>query len=314
LNDSLREILSGDFEIFKREIVNSSSRPGRSVSGKPAIARGERLSTRLNRAPSETPTGLFPTKKVLIHSRLIWHLPFALGEEAGHDRSYMLKQIVAAVLSGMCWLSLHAADVSPTGRERLLLDFGWRFHSGDPADAGDQFAYPEVKDLAKTWPAQIGEADKLTDDLPNPVTTNLGGNVSWVQPGHDDHDWRSLDLPHDWAVELPFSPDADLKHGFKDLDPAKGATIGWYRRTFDLPATDQGKSIWIEFDGVFRNSMVWLNGQCLGRHVSGYTGARYDIGRAAKFGGRNVLVVRVDASRFEGWFYEAPGFIAIHGS
>ena len=63
----------------------------------------------------------------------------------------------------------------------------------------------------------------------------------------------------------------------------------------------------MEFDGVYRDSLVWLNGHCLGRNPSGYGSFRYDISKFANFGGTNELAVRVDASRFEGWFYEGAG-------
>jgi len=138
--------------------------------------------------------------------------------------------------------------------------------------------------------------------------TNLGSGISFVQPSFNDADWRPLDIPHDWDVELPFNPGADRSHGFKPIGKEYPAnSIGWYRRRFDLPAGDRGKTLWLEFDGVYRNSLVWLNGHCLGRHLDGYTGFRYDIGRYANYGGTNVLVVRVDATRFQGWFYEGAG-------
>lgn len=193
-------------------------------------------------------------------------------------------------------------------RERLRFDSGWRFHLGDAPDAGNQFDYSEPKNLTKTEVFEVGLADKLATNLPDPVATNLGGNVSFVRPDFDDRNWRSLDLPHDWAVEMPFSTNADLKHGFKTVGTkCPEGSIGWYRREFDLPASDRGRRLGIEFDGVFRNCLVWLNGHCLGRNVSGYTSFRRDISQYAKCGGRNELVVRVDASRFEGWFYEGAG-------
>jgi len=89
-------------------------------------------------------------------------------------------------------------------RERLCLDPGWRFHLGDAPDAGDKFSYPEAKDLSKTHIEEVGATDKLTAGLPDPATVNLGGDVSFVQSRFDDKKWRELDLPHDWAVELPF--------------------------------------------------------------------------------------------------------------
>jgi beta-galactosidase len=215
-----------------------------------------------------------------------------------------MKQVIPILLL-LAGLQTFAGD-SP--RERLLMDFNWRFHLGDTPDAGSQFDYPEVKDLAKTRVDEIGEGARLVASLPDLAAMNLGGGVAFVKPDFDDSGWHKLDLPHDWAVELPFNENADLKHGFKPVgDGFPENSIGWYRRAFDLPASDKGRALWIEFDGVYRNSLVWLNGHCLGRNVSGYSSFRYDISKAANYGGKNELVVRVDASRFEGWFYEGAG-------
>ena len=188
------------------------------------------------------------------------------------------------------------------------MDFNWRFRLGDPSDVGKMFDYPEVHDLAKTRLNEIGEGTRLITNLPDPVEINLGANFSFVKPGFDDGQWRTVDLPHDWAVELPFATNADFHHGFKPVGTNfPENSIGWYRREFTLPASDKGKRLWVEFDGVYRDSLVWLNGHCLGRNPSGYNSFRYDITKAAICGETNVLVVRVDASRFEGWFYEGAG-------
>ena len=193
-------------------------------------------------------------------------------------------------------------------RERLLMDFGWRFHLGEAPDAGTQFDYPEPTRLDKTIPKEIGLAGKLAAAQPDPVATNLGAGVSFVQPSFNDSDWRQLNLPHDWAIELPFDPKADSSHGYKPLGPGYPANdIGWYRRTFTLPVEDKGDIFWLEFDGVYRNSVVWLNGHCLGRNPSGYSSFYFDIGKYVNFGGTNTVAVRVDASKFEGWFYEGAG-------
>ncbi|HXF10607.1 MAG TPA: hypothetical protein VN625_07460, partial [Desulfuromonadaceae bacterium] len=205
---------------------------------------------------------------------------------------------------GSLSLPLFAADVP---REKLLLDFNWRFHLGDAPDAGNKFDYPEVKELSKTHVDEVGLEGELAD-LSDAVKNNVGSDISFVQPAFNDRDWRRLDLPHDWAVELPFDEKSDVKHGFKPVGTSYPQNnIGWYRRQFDLPASDKGKTLWLDFDGVYRNSLVWLNGHCLGRHLSGYSGFRYDISQFANYGGKNTLVVRADASRFEGWFYEGAG-------
>ena len=188
------------------------------------------------------------------------------------------------------------------------MDFGWRFHLGDAPDAATQFDYPEFKRLDKTRPDDDAAEAVNAPLRVDAAKTNLGNNVSFVQPTFDASSWRLLDLPHDWDVELPFDKRGDKDHGYKQLG-VKGIdnTIGWYRRSFDLPAADKGRTLWIEFDGVYRNCLVWLNGVCLGRNVTGYGSFYYDISRQANYGGPNTLVVRVDATRNEGWFYEGAG-------
>jgi beta-galactosidase len=216
-----------------------------------------------------------------------------------------LRFILIAIAFAVSVSILPAQD-EPSPRERLLFDFGWKFHLGDAPDARDKFNYPEVADLSKTRLEQIGQEGEA--NVPDPVATNLGGDVSFVQSDFDDSGWRALDLPHDWAVELPFDPKSELRHGFKPVGTNFVTnSIAWYRREFDLPESDRGKTLWLEFDGVYRNSLVWLNGHCLGRHLSGYSSFRYDISKYASYGGKNELVVRVDATRFEGWFYEGAG-------
>jgi beta-galactosidase len=202
--------------------------------------------------------------------------------------------------------SVFAAENPP--REKLLMDFGWRFHLGDAPDAGAQFDYPEFARLDKNRPDDDRQEASNAVLRVDAAAVNLGKNVSFVQPDFNCADWRQLDLPHDWAVELPFDRHGDRDHGFKPIGknfPTN--SIGWYRRNFELPASDKGRALWIEFDGVYRNCLVWLNGVCLGRNVDGYGSFYYDISHAANFGGTNTLVVRVDATRFEGWFYEGAG-------
>ena len=117
----------------------------------------------------------------------------------------------------------------------------------------------------------------------------------------DDHAWRQVHLPHDYVVDGTFTSAGNANHGSLVAQPA------WYRKTFILPSTAAGRSVWLDFDGVYRDSMVYLNGKKLGEHQSGYTPFRYDISQAAKFGGENVLAVYVDARDFEGWWYEGGG-------
>ena len=191
-------------------------------------------------------------------------------------------------------LSRTAPAATPAGRERLLLDFGWRFHLGHADDPAQDFDF--------------GRGD---------VFAKVGRLFRPSRQDFDDHDWQPIDLPHDWAVALPFetppsppppSPESLVAHGCKPLGRAYPATsIGWYRRVFELPADDLGRRLSIEFDGVFRDCIVALNGQFLGRNLSGYAPFRYDVTDVANYGRKNVLVVRVDATEHEGWFYEGAG-------
>ncbi|HEV2391668.1 MAG TPA: beta-galactosidase GalA [Verrucomicrobiae bacterium] len=182
-----------------------------------------------------------------------------------------------ALILAFAPLSFTAAAEPTSPRERLLMDFGWRFHLGDDWGTGE--------DLAKA-----------------------GSSGGPARPGFSDMGWRSTNLPHDWAIELPFDEQADGSHGFKPVGPGfPQNSVGWYRRVFTLPKEDAGKRLWLEFDGAYRDCRVFLNGYFVGHHESGYSSFRYDITDVANCGGKNTLAVRVDASEFEGWFYEGAG-------
>jgi len=177
-----------------------------------------------------------------------------------------------------------APSGSGGGRERLLLDFGWRFHFGHASDMARDFDFR-------------GNFSK---------TGNFGAVSTLV---FDDSDWKAVDLPHDWAIELPFQNDPALQSkGFYPLGRTYPATsVGWYRRILDLPATDAGKRITIEFDAAYREAMVVFNGFYIGRHIGGYDPFSFDVTDFANPGGSNVLLVRVDATQSDGWFYEGAG-------
>jgi beta-galactosidase len=169
------------------------------------------------------------------------------------------------------------ARTQSSPRQRLLLDFNWRFHLGN--------SWGIAQNLAKAGTGS-GPASQYFSDA----------------------SWRPVQLPHDWAVELPFDPKADGSHGFKALGVSfPENSVAWYRRTFDLPKSDEGRRLWLEFDGVFRDAVVFVNGWCVGHHESGYNSFRYDITDVANYGGPNIVAVKVDATQTEGWFYEGAG-------
>jgi len=110
---------------------------------------------------------------------------------------------------------------------------------------------------------------------------------------YDDHSWRKLHLPHDWGIEGSFSKAHPAGFGGGALP---GGT-GWYRKEFTIPASSKGKYIAIDFDGVYRNSEVWINGHFLGKRPNGYVSFRYELYPFLHYGGRNTIAVRVDNSR-----------------
>jgi len=124
-------------------------------------------------------------------------------------------------------------------RERLSLDFGWRFHLGHATDPNQDFGY-------------AGQS----------LFSTTGGLFAPSKPEFDDSQWSRVDIPHDWAVALDFKNDPQLdSHGYKPLGrDYPDTSIGWYGKSFDVPASDEGRRIWVEFDGVFRDSIAVLNG------------------------------------------------------
>ena len=119
----------------------------------------------------------------------------------------------------------------------------------------------------------------------------LGDSTGAEQPGFDDRAWRRLDLPHDWSIEGTMRQDAP---GGGQMGFYPGG-VGWYRKAFRLPAGSAGQHAWLEFDGVYMNSDVWINGVHLGRRPYGYISFAYDI-TPHLAPGINVVAVRVDNS------------------
>jgi len=211
---------------------------------------------------------------------------------------YLMRRYFAAAAVG---IALAAAPAKPAqaqaaeqsggsaNRERLLMDIGWHFALGHATDPAKDFD-PSPASNTFSYFAKAGDG--------------LGAAAR----DFDDHTWRMVDLPHDWAVELPFDGRGSGSHGYKALGrnfPEN--SVGWYRKSFTIPKSDLGRKISVEFDGVFRDSIVWVNGFYLGRESSGYTSFSYDLTDYLNYGGNNVIAVRVDASLEEGWFYEGAG-------
>jgi beta-galactosidase len=199
----------------------------------------------------------------------------------------------SSIVSKSAWaraaaaLAAAPADVTALApREQLLFDFDWKFQFGNGSDPSKDLGFGNNQgDFAKT------------------------GDFAFAKAGYDDSKWRKLNLPHDWAVELPFVWDEELKsHGYKPLGRRYPAnSVGWYRREFDVPASDAGRRVAVEFDGAFRDVIVFVNGCFIGRNDNGYAPFRFDITDFLALGKKNCIVARVDASFGDGWFYEGAG-------
>jgi beta-galactosidase len=130
---------------------------------------------------------------------------------------------------------------------------------------------------------------------------DISPDTQFISTSYDDVPWRHVDVPHDYVQDGIYARTNDRGHAYLSVD------VAWYRKHFFIPESQQGKILKLDFDGVFRDSQVWLNGQLLGRHQSGYTPFSYDITKVAKVGAENVIAVRVDPRKFEGWWYEGGG-------
>lgn len=182
------------------------------------------------------------------------------------------------------------------GRTRYSFDAGWQFHLGDIA----------IKQAVKS-----GMQGGLTDANVNRVEgeeviiayTDRNKTVPYKET-----DWQDVNLPHDWLVETEPVNDRTLgsQPGGNGFHPAG---IGFYRKEFDIPEEERGRRISIEFDGIFRCSTVWVNGHLMGHHESGYTPSFYDVSEVLRYGaeGKNVILVKVDCTEYEGWWYEGSG-------
>ena len=161
---------------------------------------------------------------------------------------------------------------------RLLLDRAWQFHQGDipfPAIKGHGWSYANAK---------AGQAQGA-------AAVNF-----------DDSDWPLVNLPHDWAVDMPFDRDANPSQCYRQRGYA------WYRRAVRLDPADRGKYLELQFGAIATNATIWINGSVAAHNWSGYNSIYIDLTPTARFGDDlNIIAIRVDAEKMEGWWYEGAG-------
>ncbi|AKJ65363.1 sulfatase-like hydrolase/transferase [Kiritimatiella glycovorans] len=153
--------------------------------------------------------------------------------------------------------------------------------------------------LNRGWTFTYGEGPE-TDVLSRYVKARRFKGTS-ADVGYDDSDWRALDLPHDFVVEGRIGAEHNFVRGGLPYG------VGYYRRTWVLPAEAEGRRIALRFDGVYRNAQIFVNGFRVHEEFSGYTPFEVDISDFVFFGGTNAVLVRADASVNEGWWYEGGG-------
>jgi len=174
----------------------------------------------------------------------------------------------------------------------------WSAFAPGPA----RFVRVRVTQLPEGKWASVREV-RLSDSEGQPIkNTRVAGGEAPSMAAFGDSDWRALDIPHDWGVEGPFRDDLP---GDTGKLPWKG--IGWYRKHFEVPAADQGKRIFIDFDGAMANAKVWLNGQEVGGWPYGYQPFRLELTQHVKFGSDNVLAVRLDTAHWGSRWYPGAG-------
>ncbi|MGJ8640751.1 MAG: beta-galactosidase GalA [Opitutaceae bacterium] len=165
-------------------------------------------------------------------------------------------------------------------KEVLCMNPEWKFHLGDL----------ELRNFAAIHESRFTVPDWMK-----------AGNNGISKPAYPDAEWADVDLPHDFVIEGEFSPDANEVHGSLPVN------VGWYRKVFTIPEEDCGKRLSLQFDGIYRDCEIWLNGHLVGRHLSGYTSFDFDITELLNYGALNALAIRVDARDFELWSYEGGG-------
>jgi beta-galactosidase len=217
-------------------------------------------------------------------------------------------------------------------RQRISINENWRFFKHDTISESDSLIYdvrPEVKDreddkpadakptqakevaatqmVLKPWILPTGN-EFIKDHAKRHVRPegHPGGDFAFVQNDFDDSSWERVNLPHDWAIKGPFfeGSDPEVGGGMGRL-PSHG--VAWYRTKLDIPASDAGKSIFLDVDGAMSYAMVWLNGKLVGGWPFGYTSWRVDLTPYVVPGAENQLAIRVDNPNHSSRWYPGGG-------
>ena len=226
-----------------------------------------------------------------------------------------------------CGQTPSARPIRPA-RERILIDDDWRFQKGDPAgatgllydvrpplkeegkdkapDAAAEEAVkagPTVQPILKPWILPTGNTF-IKDPSRRFVRPpgNPGRGLSYVQPNYDDSGWQHVTLPHDWAIEGPFS-----RSGSGGMGRLASAGVGWYRKKLIVSPSDAGKCFFLDVDGAMSYAAVWINGQLAGGWPYGYASWRIDLTPFIVPGKVNQIAIRIDNPPESSRWYPGAG-------
>lgn len=228
--------------------------------------------------------------------------------------------------------ALAQTGVTGSQRQRISINEDWRFYKYDSSSETDNLIYdvrPVVKDAKDDRPADAKPTEAVQVEATREVlkpwimptsnsfikdphghyvrpSGNPGGNFPFVQHNFDDNTWERVDLPHDWAIKGPFyeGHNVEVGGGMGRL-PSHG--VAWYRKKLNIPASDKGKSIFLDVDGAMSYAMVWLNGHLVGGWPYGYASWRVDLTPYIKPGGDNQLAIRLDNPNNSSRWYPGGG-------
>jgi len=236
------------------------------------------------------------------------------------------------LFSGLSVCLTVAGKQTSVVRERLSINDDWTFFKYASAEQADSLIYdvrPVVTDkkddkaadskpteavrvdtkrfVLKSWILPTGN-DFIKDPTKRytKVSGNPGADFPLVQASFDDRSWEHVNLPHDWAIKGPFQTgwNSEVGGGMGRL-PSPG--VAWYRKKLNIPASDAGKTLFLEVDGAMSYAMVWINGHLVGGWPYGYTSFQVDLTPFIKPGGVNQLAIRIDNPNNSSRWYPGGG-------
>lgn len=250
----------------------------------------------------------------------------------GQIRSGDFIRFGLAVSLLMVCIACHSTEEEPELRQKISLNEGWRFFKYDSLSQADSLRYdirPEIADQQETKPADAKPTEAVLVSGQHNVLKawilpsanayikdsaqqyirpdgHPGSDFPFVQADFDDHLWQKVDLPHDWAIGGPFQTgwDSEVGGGMGRL-PVNG--VAWYRKSFEVPLSDQGRSVFLEVEGAMSYAMVWINGKLAGGWPYGYNSWQLDLTPYLNVGGENQLAIRLDNPNYSARWYPGGG-------